>query len=148
MAGTLSLSNFFSYVNQGQTISGSQGPITATSSTPLAVTTTGPSKYLEGTVATATAQTVYTAANDFPATFINFFYWADQASYLQIIGSATNVVIACAATQPFVLGNNQILAAANTTPISGSAPSVTAVGKVVIQNNSGTTMNFLFAIIL
>ncbi len=40
-----------------------------------------------------------------------------------------------------------ILAAANTTPISGSAPTMTDIDSIVLQNNSGTSMNYVVRII-
>ncbi len=140
MAGSLSITNNFSLNNQGQIITGQQGAITTAPTAAFVIATTGTSKYLEGTLATATVVTAYNAANDFPATFIYAFYWADQVSYIQLVGSATNCVLKVAATQ---------LAAASTSIITGgSEPAVETLAKIVLGNYSGVSMNYILAIIL
>ena len=66
-----------------------------------------------------------------------------------LIGSTTNVIHRVAAKQPFVLpGYDTILAAADTTIITGGTePTLTDIDSVVLGNYSGTTANFLFAVI-
>lgn len=113
------------------------------------VTITGTCHYRKGTLATATANTIYDSSNDYPATFDYLFFWADVAMYLQLIGSATCSTQKVAALVPFVLaGYGIILGAANTTPITGGTePVCTAVTKAVIGNYSGGSGNYVFGVI-
>lgn len=148
MAGTLSIVNNFSLLSQGVIDSGKQGAIADVPSTALQISVSGLIFRVRSTLATATIVQVYTAATDFPATFSHLFFWSDQTCYIQIVGTATNAIFKVLATDPFVLpGFGSILAAANTTNIAGgSEPAVTAVSKIVLGNYSGTTMNYLLAL--
>lgn len=148
MSATLSIVNNFSLPTQGNTYTGQQGPITALPSAPLAITVNGTIYEAVNTLATAAIVTIFDS-DDVPATWQYLFYWADQITYIQIIGSGSNAIFKVAAMQPFVLpGYNKVLAAANTTPIAGgSEPAVTTVASVVLGNYSGTAANYLFAVI-
>lgn len=145
---TLSIVNNFQLDSQGVLKTGKQGAAADGFSDEFDITVTGTCQQLTGTLATATANTVFDS-DDFPATWLYLYYWADQISYIQIIGSGTNARFKVAAKQPFVLpGYNSILASADTTPITGGAePSLTTISKVVIGNYSGNAMNYLFAVI-
>lgn len=149
MSATLSIISNFSLPLQGITVTGKQGNTTDAATVAWTETVTGAIKDMIGTLATATVATVYNSSNDLPATFGYLFYWADQDSYIQIIGSGTNAIFKVAAKTPFWLpGNGTILAAANTTPIAGnSQPVLTNVASVVIGNYSGQTLNYRFAVI-
>lgn len=159
MASTLSvLCNFELSDGQGLTTSGKQGLAADASSEPLEFSLSG-SPFTNspaiagtahggpGTLATATARTVYDDDDDFPIDWDFLFFWADQDCYIQLIASATQVSIQVRAGLPFILGYDSILAAANTTALSGTEPVVTDIDSVVIQNNSGSTMNYRFYVI-
>ncbi len=85
-----------------------------------------------------------------PLDWLYFHYWTDQTSYIQFITAATNVIFKIGAYSPFSFGGfNKLLAAANTTPITGGSEPVAAdIKKVVLGNYSGTTMNYVLSIIL
>ena len=104
---------------------------------------------VSGTLATAAVVTVYDDDNDVPADWDYLWYCADQISYIQIIGSGSNVILKCAAYQPFVLnGYDRILAAADTTAITGgSEPTLTDIDSIVLGNYSGNSMSYLFIVI-
>lgn len=146
---TLTINNNYELVAQGLTSSGKQGLAASTLETPYDITVTGTEHKVIGSLATATVRTVYDDDDDAPADFDYLYFWADQICYIQIIGSGSNVIIKLAACQPFVLpGYNLILAAANTTIITGgSEPTGTDIDSIVIGNYSGNTMNFVFAVI-
>lgn len=148
MAGTLSIVNNFSLLSDGIVDTGKQGAIADVPSAALQISVNGTMFKLKGTLPTASIVQAYTAATDFPATFSHLFFWSDQTCYIQIVGTATNAILKVLATDPFVLpGFGSILAAANTTNIAGgSEPAVTAVSKIVLGNYSGTTMNYLLAL--
>ncbi len=149
MAGTLSIVNNFSLLAQGMYQYGKQGLADDTPATALAISVNGTCHRVNGSLATAAVVTVYDDDDDVPADWVYLYYWADQISYIQIIGSATSAVFKIAAYQPFVLpGYDSILGAASTTPIAGnSEPVVTDIDSIVLGNYSGNTMNYLFAVI-
>lgn len=130
----------------GTTYSGQQGDADNGSGSPVEVTVTGLVQRNTGSLATATARTIWDEDADNPVDFDYLWFKSDQACYVQLIGSSTNYVVPVAADVPVRLPG-QFLAAANTTPISGSAPSLESVDSIVIQNNSGNTMNYEWAII-
>jgi len=101
-----------------------------------------------GTLATATALKIYDSSVHKPATFNYVWIWADQACYVQTIATATNCVYQMLPTVPQTFSLNTCLGAANTTPISTSAPSTTAIATIYLGNYSGTTMNWSIAVIL
>lgn len=152
---TLNILNSFELSSDGVSNVGKQGTSTSGLFDVLALTSSttpalaGTTKYVKGSLATATVNTVWATATDFPATFDYLYFWADQIMYIQVIGTATNATFKIGATIPFVLaGYGSVLAAANTTIITGGAePSVTALTKVVLGNYSGSTANYLLAII-
>ena len=146
---TLSILNNFSLPTMGNTQTGKQGAATAGFSTALDITVTGTVHRVEGQLATATVVTVYDDDDDVPADWDYLYYWADQISYIQIIGPTMHVVFKIAATQPFVLpGFDSLTAAANATAITGgSEPSPSDIDSIVLGNYSGTTMNFVFAVV-
>lgn len=131
----------------GVTFSAKQGSAADASTEPFELTVSGYVHQRSGVLATATARTVWDGSVDEPDDMTYLFFWADVDMYIQIIATATNFVVPVEAKTPFCLSANTALAAANTTAISGSAPSVTAIGKVVIQNNSGGNGNYVFAVV-
>ncbi len=144
MSATLNITNFFSMVSQGREISGKQGAATDDPKSPLPLTVDGLSNLQIGTLATATVATLFDS-DDFPATFVYLFFWSDQDCYIQLIGSGSNVIIPITAEVPFTLAIGQLLAAANTSKITGgSEPTLTNIASVVIGNYSGQTANYLF----
>ena len=141
MAGTLEILCNFSLLTQGRTVKGKQGEADSAFLTPYELSVDGKFHEVITTLATATAMTAWDDDSHFPADFDFLFFWADQDTYLQLIASATNVVLTMKAYIPFIASYDTLLAAASTTAISGSAPSVTDIDSVVIQNNSGSTAN-------
>ncbi len=122
--------------------------------TPLSIA--GTAHCVSGSLATATVVTVYDDDDDKPADFNYLYLWADQDIYIQIIGSTGNAVFKVAAKVPFTLSHPGtvaatkcgIVAVANTTPITGNTePTLTDIDSIVIGNYSGTTANYVFAVI-
>lgn len=146
---TLSILSNFSLPSLGLTIKGKQGLATATIDEPLEISVSGTDHVVRGSLATDSKKTIFDDDDDVPATFDYLFFWADQDCFLQLIATATNVIFKIEATVPFWMpGFGSLLAAANTTEVStGSDPSVTAIDSVVVLNRSGSTMNYLLAII-
>lgn len=145
---TLNITNNFTLDSLGVEKSGKQGTTTDPADTPFEITVTGTAHHVSGSLATASVTTVYDDDNDTPADWDYLHYWADQDSYIQIIGSGTNVVFKVLAKTPFVLSYDSMLAAADTTAITGgSEPSLTDIDSIVIGNYSGTTMSYTFAVI-
>jgi hypothetical protein len=147
---TLQVQNNFEVTIQGVTYFGKQGPSTDAAADPFSIPVTGRIKEVASQLATAAAVTLFDASVDVVATFAYLFWWADQITYLQVIGTGSNVVLKVAAQQPLVLpGYNLMLAAASTTAITGAAePALTTVAKVVAGNYTGTPANFLLTVIL
>ena len=146
---TLNINSNFELDSQGSIKSGKHGLAASPSTDPLEVTVSGTSHHVTGSLATANVATVYDDDDDVPADWDYLFYWADQDSYLQIIGSGSNVIFKVKAYTPFWLpGYDSILAAANTTIITGGTePTLTDIDSIVIGNYSGSTMNYLFCVI-
>jgi len=145
---TLNILNSFSLETQGRTLEGKQGSYDAATDTPMAVTVTGTNHTVIGTLATATVVTVYDDDNDAPTDFDYLYYWADQDSYIQLIGSGTNVIFKVLAKVPFTITYDSLLAAADTTIITGGTePTLTDIDSIVIGNYSGTSMNYHFAVV-
>lgn len=148
MASLEIISNF-SLTSQGIVKVGKQGAAADAATDPLSVTVTGTCHYLTGVLATATVNTVYDDDDDFPIDWDYLYFWSDQICYIQIVGSGSNVILKVAVTVPFWLpGYDSVLAAANTTIITGGAePTLTDIDSVVIGNYSGSAMNYVFAVI-
>lgn len=146
---TLSIINNFELSAQGNTHRGKQGASSSLFNDALEITVSGTIHHIVGSLATATVVTVYDDDNDVPADWDYLYFWADQDLYIQLIGSGTNVIFKTEATQPFVLpGFDTLLAAADTTIITGGAePSLTDIDSIVLGNYSGTTANYVFAVI-
>lgn len=144
----LSILNSFQLDSQGLTKSGKQGAIADALDTPYEVTVTGNINYQTGQIATASIVTLFDDDNNQPADWDYLYLWADQPVYLQLIGSGSNVIFKIAAYQPFVLpGFDSLLAAANTTPITTTEPTLTDIDAVVLGNYSGSTASYVFAAI-
>src|SRR3990167_5528841 len=139
---TLSIINNLSLPTQGNTFTGKQGLAANGFSTALTITVTGTVHSVVGSLATATVVTVYDDDNDVPADWDYLYFWADVDMYIQIIGSTTNVIFKVLAKVPFTLTYDSMLAAADTTIITGGTePTLTDIDSVVIGNYSGGTGN-------
>lgn len=149
MSATLSILNNFTITAQGREITGKQGASTSDFTEAFDITVGGQVHYVVGSLATATVVTVYDDDDDKPADWDYLYFWSDQICYLQLIGATGNATFKIAATQPFVLpGYDSILVAANTTLITGgSEPSMEDIDSVAIGNYSGSTLNYVFAVI-
>ena len=146
---TLSIINNFSLNSGGLYKLGKQGTLTDDFMLPYDITVTGTCHYMQGSIATAGIATVYDDDDDLPADWDYLYYWADQITYIQIIGPTMHVVFKVAAKQPFVLpGYDSLTAAANATAIAGGAePSPSDIDSIIIGNYSGSTANYVFAVI-
>lgn len=146
---TLKIVNTFELTAQGISLIGKQGTSTDLPSTPFDITVGGQYHYLVGSIATATVSTIYDDDDDFPADWDYLYFWSDQIIYVQLIAGSTNVTHRCAAKQPFVLpGYDSMLPAANSTLITGGTePTLTDIDSVAIGNYSGSTANYVFAVI-
>lgn len=146
---TLSIVNNFELTAQGLEITGKQGAAVDSFAEALDITVTGTIHHVVGRLATAAVVTVYDDDDDVPADWDYLYYWADQDSYIQIIGPTMNVIFKIEATQPFVLpGFDSMNAAANATAITGGTePTMSDIDSIVLGNYSGETMNYLFAVI-
>ena len=159
MASTLSIINNFELTSNGTKKAGKQGLAADTSSTPLELSLAakpfaaspaivGTNHYSDGQIATATVNTIWDDDNDFPIDWDFLYFWADQDVYLQIVGAATNVTFKINAGIPFTLSYDQILAAENTTIITGGTePTMEDIDSVVLGNYSGNTANYLFCVV-
>ena len=154
MAVDLNILCNFDMTVRGVTISARQGTdANAATTDPFVVSVTGDAQSVPFTLATATALTIWDDDDDKPSDFDFLFFVADQNMFIQIIASATSVVFPVLAGVPFILAPKtdaltaKMLGAATTTPISGSAPSVTEIDSVVIQNNSGETAHGMLVVV-
>ena len=152
---TLSILNSFSMPSQGVTVTGKQGAAADATSTPFDLTGStvpviaGTSHRRTGVIATATVATIYDSSNDLPATFDYAHLWADTKLYVELITSATSVVIPVAAYVPFVIpGFGTMVGSAGTTAITGGTePTCTAIAKIIIGNYSSGNSNYTLTLI-
>jgi hypothetical protein len=147
MSVNLNISNYFSVVAQGRSHMGKQGNATDDPKTEYPISVTGNVSDVTGQLLTATVQQVLDSLTvTQPWSYMH--YWADQDSDIQLIGSSTNVILKCKALVPFVMSYDGILAAANTTPITGGAtPSLQQLASIYIGNYSGSTMNYTISFV-
>lgn len=92
----------------------------------------------------ATAVKVWDDDTHKPADFDFAFFVADVDMTLQFVGSATQFSIQVLAGVPFVMSFDKLLAAANTTDISGTEPTWEDIDHINAQNNSGGEGNYSF----
>jgi hypothetical protein len=149
---TLSIINTFSLDSNGQIVGGKQGSADDLATTPFDITVTGTGHYIPFSLLTATVVTIYDDDDDVPANWNYLWLWSDQNLYIQIIGSATNVILPVLAKTPFnlapITAGLGMLAAANTTAITGGTePTLTDIDSVVLGNYSGTTAVGLFVVV-
>lgn len=139
----------FEMANLGFDLTGQQGvPGGGLAQTdPFVYSVNGQGQTTPYSLATATALKIWDSAINVPASFQFLFFVADQNTYLQFITAAVNFTVLAIAGIPFKLSSMNILAAANTTPMAGSAPAVAAIAKIYIQQNSGSTSNGQFTVI-
>lgn len=148
---TLQITNFFNLLSQGVERTGKQGTTTDAPQTPLAVTVTGTGIFYGGVLVTATPRLVYDDSVDFPIAFDYLHYWCSANSYIQLIFGATNVILPVLAKTPFCLAplaaNLVGLAAANTTPMTGTEPTLTDLDKIYVSQWSGSNADFTFSLV-
>ena len=126
---------------------GKQGNAADDPKTEYPIQVTGNVSKQTGQLATATAlQLLDSLTTAQPWSYLH--YWADQDSYLQLIGSGSNSITKVKSLVPFVMSYDGILAAANTTPITGGAtPSLQQIVSIYIANYSGTTLNYTISFV-
>ncbi len=146
MAVDLSVLCNFSLTVRGVPLSGRQGTDSdALDTDAFVISVDGDCSQVPFTLLTATALTIWDDDDDKPADFDFFFFVATQNMFVQVIASATSFTVPVLAGVPFILAPKtdaltaKCLGAASTTAMSGSAPSVTEIDSIVIQNNSGNT---------
>jgi hypothetical protein len=146
---TLEITNNWSVALDGTTHTGKQGDTDGTFAEPFEFTVSGYVHRVRRLIATATVYTVYDDDDDLPADFVYAWYVCTVDSYIQIIGSGSNVVFKCEAYLPFVLpGFDTMLGAANTTAITGGTePTLTDIDSIVVGNYSGGSGTFEFVAI-
>lgn len=149
MSATLKITSNFLVELNGVQHSGKQGTITDGIDDPFEVTVDGKIHHIGGTLATATVVTLWDEDSASLPDFDYGWFWADQDCYLQLIAQATNVIFKVEAKVPFwVPGFDQILAAANTTAITGGTePTMSDLDSLVLGNYSGNTLNYALALI-
>lgn len=121
----------------GGVLSGKQGDAEDADTDPVILDGDGDGFVVAGTLATATAVKIYDDDTHTPTSFLAMHLWTSVDMYVQVIGATSNVIFPVEAEVPFMLSSSLMLAAANTTPLSGSAPSTEDIDSIVIQNNSG-----------
>lgn len=137
---TLSIINSIDVTINGKPVQGWQGTDEdAIATDPFDITVGDEAHVQDFSLATATALKVWDDDTHKPSTIIIFHIVADQNIYVQVIGATSNIIFAVTAGCPFTFTGNTMLAAANTTAMSGSAPTLEEIDSIVIQNNSGTT---------
>lgn len=137
---TLNVTNFVSIFANGAEHVLKQGTSASDPKTPFEISVTGRIFDQGSDLADDAAKALWVAANDYPATFDHGWFWADQDCYLQLIGTATNVVVPVKADVPVYIPPS-LLAAEDTTVISAT-PTVTALSKIACWNASDSTLNW------
>lgn len=149
MSYTLKVTNYFEIEVRGKTYSFWQGTDSdrlATESFDTEVD--GDVHCMSGQLATAAAVTLWDDDDDKPADFDFMWFKASENCFLQVINSATQWSVPILAGIPFTLQPKtdaltaKSLAAANTTALSGTAPAVTEIDSIVLENNSGDTLYY------
>lgn len=147
MSATLDILDTFEVEINGVTYTGKQGAATDNADTPFEVTLTGQIHNMGTQLATASVAKAWDKDTHFPTTFLQVYFWADQDVYLQFVTAATNAIIKCTAKTPYRLTFNGLLAAADTTDITGgSEPTLAALDHINVGNYSGNTVNYLLAV--
>ena len=145
MATLKVINNISLATSTGATVTAKQGSSSDASTTAFDVTVTGTTHARDGSLATATAATIYDSTADLPATFDHGYFWSDQACQIQLVTSATNVTTDVIAKVPYVF-TGKILGAADDDNISAAA-TTTAIDEITLWNGSGSTMNYRLVIV-
>lgn len=147
MASLLIISNF-TVTSDGVVYSGKQGETTDATTDEFTVTVDGLVHQVNTSIATAAVATVWDEDNDTPADFDYLFVWSSVVMYLQLIGQTSNIITKLLAKVPYMLCNDQMLAAASTTAITGGTePTLEDIDSVVIGNYSGGAGKVNFAVV-
>jgi len=146
MTATLSIINNVQLDSETAGQQGDPADTTLAIDTPLEISVSGTYHRVKGTLATAAGVTVWDEDDDAPSDWDYLFIVSDQDCYLQLIGQTTHVVVNLKADVPFTLYGDQIFTAANTTAISAN-PTLEDIDSVRLWNASGTTLNYVFAVV-
>jgi hypothetical protein len=143
MSAQFSLINNFTVALQGNTVTGKQGDADDGFSDPEVITITGKHYRNADVIPTATVRTLWDEDSNFPATWLYLHFWADATVYLQLIAQATNVKLKVVGEIPFTMSVNSLLAAADTTLITGgSEPTLSTIDSIAIGNYTGNDVNY------
>ena len=139
----------FEMTIRGVTFTGKQGTATDGISDPFVISVDGKAHAMPFELAVDTNLTIWDDDDDQPNDFDFFFFWADQNCFIQVIASATNIIVPVLAKVPFIMAPKidaassaaKCLGAANTTAMSGT-PSTTEIDSIIVRHAiASTTMN-------
>ena len=139
---TLKIVNNLEFETDGETITGKAGPSSVEDiSEPYEVTEltmNGKCHKVVTSLATGAGVTIWDEDDDSPSDWQYLHVRTDENMYIQLIGQTSQVSANIYANIPFNFTGDQILAAANTTPLA-AAPSLEDIDSVRIWNESGNT---------
>ena len=150
MAGILSVINTVEMATTiGSSVYGRQGPVATPASLAATVSVGGQAYSRTGSLDAAALATIYNAQTDLPATFDYLWFKSSQVTQIQLLSTASHVVLPVAANQPFVLGANPgesiatcaILGVANATDIIAQA-TLEVIDGITIMNVSSSTADY------
>lgn len=138
----VSIVNNLSASLNGSVVTAKQGEAAAEFAEGFDLTlTNGDYLQLGGQFATGGSSKIYDKDTHLPlATPAYWHFWSTKDCYLQFVGATSNVIVPVTALVPFVYAGNTILAAANTTDIASSEPTLEAIDHLMIGNWDGNTL--------
>jgi hypothetical protein len=132
----------------GTVLLAKQGGVAAEFDEGYAVTVTGYPLSIEAAIPTATVVKVYDDDTHTPANPLYWHFWATANLYVQFVGATSQFTVPLHAYVPLVLYGNTILAAANTTDLTGGAePTLEDVDHVNLANYSGGSADYKVVIV-
>lgn len=147
MTASVKIINTATLTSDGVPLVAKHGPSSLDIDEAFEYSVNGQGNVLQGQVADAAMKTAWDSTDN-PTTWAYCHLTVDQdGCFAGFIEATTRVIFQLKANVPLVLPLNLMLAAVSTSDISGS-PAVTAITKIQVLNNSGTTVNYRLAIYL